>query len=491
MPGVLDRIDATHKARTAVEKKALYIPTHWSDGARVSLVSHAVTPWEEGIGNDFESYVEEAYKSNGVVFACAAARSRIFSQGRFQFQEYNSDSSGTRPGKLFGSPALDLLDRPWSGVRTSTLLAYMEVDASFAGNSFWTTVDDAGRVGRRATGEGRCLIRMRPDWVKIIAGSPEENANPWDIRTRVVAYAFSPPGNQSGPLILLPEEVVHYAPIPDPTARFRGMSWLTPVIREIEGDGAMTAHKTAFLKNGATPNLAVTLETEDPDEFKAFVESFRNTNEGAKNAYKTIFVGAGADVKAMGVDFKQLEFSNTQGKGETRIASAAGVHPTIVGLSEGLQGSSLNAGNFGAARRLLVDMTIRDLWEKAGAALETVAKPPRKLSRLVVDERDIPFLHEDAKDRADTQFIQAQAIRQLIDGGFKGDESVKAIMSADLGLLVGAHTGMLSVQLRKPGEGNDESTGDNSQANGRPPGVNGARVANANLSLNGAGPSGN
>jgi hypothetical protein len=50
----------------------------------------------------------------------------------------------------------------------------------------------------------------------------------------------------------------------------------------------------------------------------------------------------------------QLDFKATQGAGETRIAAAAGVHPVIAGLSEGLAGSSLNAGQLlvgGAARR--------------------------------------------------------------------------------------------------------------------------------------------
>jgi hypothetical protein len=30
--------------------------------------------------------------------------------------------------------------------------------------------------------------------------------------------------------------VAHWSPIPDPLANFRGMSWLTPVLREIDAD---------------------------------------------------------------------------------------------------------------------------------------------------------------------------------------------------------------------------------------------------------------
>jgi hypothetical protein len=37
--------------------------------------------------------------------------------------------------------------------------------------------------------------------------------------------------------------VAHFAPIIDPLADFRGMSWLTPILREIQADQAMTRHQ--------------------------------------------------------------------------------------------------------------------------------------------------------------------------------------------------------------------------------------------------------
>jgi hypothetical protein len=35
------------------------------------------------------------------------------------------------------------------------------------------------------------------------------------------------------------------------------MSWLTPVVREINADQAMTDYKRRFLDNSATPNLLI------------------------------------------------------------------------------------------------------------------------------------------------------------------------------------------------------------------------------------------
>ena len=45
-------------------------------------------------------------------------------------------------------------------------------------------------------------------------------------------------------------EIIHWAPLPDPEAEYRGMSWITPVIREVMGDTGMTLHPelVAFLE---------------------------------------------------------------------------------------------------------------------------------------------------------------------------------------------------------------------------------------------------
>jgi hypothetical protein len=216
-------------------------------------------------------------------------------------------------------------------------------------------------------------------------------------------------------------------------------------------DSAATAHKLAYFENGATVNMAISL---DPgiglQAFEQWIAAFEAGHKGAANAYKTLYLGAGAKPVPIGSDFQQLDFKVTQGAGETRIAAVAGVHPVIVGLSEGLQGSSLNAGNFSSARRLVADRTIRPLWRNMAGSLETVVRPPGG-SRLWYDDRDISFLREDRKDAADIEFVKAQSIRQLVDSGFEADSVIKAVEAEDMGLLVGQHSGLFSVQLQAPG----------------------------------------
>jgi hypothetical protein len=190
------------------------------------------------------------------------------------------------------------------------------------------------------------------------------------------------------------------------------------------------------------------LATEDEEKFKTFVELMDSRHKGVEHAYETLYTGAGADVTVIGADMRQLDFKITQGAGESRLAAAGGVHPAIVGLSEGLQGSSLNAGNFGAARRLVADATMRPLWRNAAGSLE-VLLPPEAGSRLWVDTRDVAFLREDAKDAAEIVEIQARTITGLVREGVEFKSAVAAVLSGNMDLL--EHTGLMSVQLQQPG----------------------------------------
>jgi phage portal protein BeeE len=406
------------------------------NGLSYGVSSGTLTQTREEIGGDFRGYIEGAYKSNGVVFACMLARLLLFSEARFQFRQLRNG----RPGDLFGNPDLERLERPWAGGTTGDLLTRMIQDADLAGNFY----------GRR-TRAG--IERLRPDWVTIVLGGPG-GWEPGDLGGGVVGYLYQPGGPQSGrdPVPLLAQEVAHFAPIPDPNAYFRGMSWLTPVIREILSDGAATTHKQKFFENGATPNMVVTLDKDvNKDAFEFFRERFDAQQAGYMNAYKTLFLGGGADIKVVGADMKQVDFKATQGHGETRIAAAAGVPPVIVGLSEGLEQATYS--NYAQARRRFADGTMRPLWRNAAASLETILDVPRD-AELWYDDRDIPFLQEDVKDEAEIQATQAGAIRQLLDAGFTAESVVSAVTAGDLRRL--EHSGLFSVQLQKPGSENPD-----------------------------------
>jgi len=227
---------------------------------------------------------------------------------------------------------------------------------------------------------------------------------------------------------------------------------VTPVLMEARADDAAMVHKDMFFRNAATPNLAIKFDpnvaVETVERFKAMVEA---DHRGFRNAYKTMYLGGGADPVVVGRDFQQLDFAAVQGKGESRLASAAGMPPSWVGFSEGLQGSALNAGNFDSARRRLADGTMQHLWRNAAASLQNIVRPPQNGVSLWFDTSDVPFLSEAAETAASVQAQQAQTIVTLVRDGFTPDSAVAAVMAGDWALLV--HTGLTSVQLQGPGQG--------------------------------------
>jgi hypothetical protein len=459
------RATAVARRQQPAGRRGFTQPPFWS-------MDHLWAPYQsslpdrEQIEHSFEGYARGAGKGDGVVFACFYARLRHYAQATFRWENLT-----TR--ELSDSPALEKLARPWPTGTTSDLLAWMEVDATFAGNSYWTWTDDAGRFGRLAVGPGRRLTRMRPDWVRIVLSSA--SGDPYALDAKIVAFAYEPRVSAVGVgapqdrmVILTPAEVAHYAPVPDPEARFRGMSWLSPVIREVSADRAAMEHKLQFFQRGATLSTIVALDKDiSVETFTEFVDRFRAEHQGANNAFGTLFVGGGADVTPVTADLSQLDYKGVTGSGETRIAAAAGVHPVIVGLSEGLAGSSLNAGNYKSARRNFADGTLTHLWTATASSLQNLFRPPGN-SRLWIDKTQIPFLAEDAADVATIQQTQANALRSLVDAGFAPDAAVEFLRSNDLGRLLENHSGLFSVQLQPPGSAEPAANG-NGSANGAAP----------------------
>jgi phage portal protein BeeE len=372
------------------------------------------------------------YKTNGIVLACAAVRQRIFSEVTFRFASMNNG----RVGRMFGTPDLGILERPWPNGTTGELAARMIYDVDTAGNFYG--VRSGGRIYRRDPSKTSL----------ILSGNPSE-----DEFVDVIGYVYQPKGKDGPTYTYGTEEMCHWSPQPDPDHPYKGMSWITPILREIRSDNSATDHKARFFANSATPNMVVKFPegVMNQDQFDRFKAKMEQEYAGSRGAGKTMYLAPGADVMVVGKDFKEMDFAETQGRDETRIASAAGVPPVIVGLKESLAGSSLNQGNFAAARRSLADGTMRPLYRSAAAALETIVPAPQDKgpSKLWYDDTQVAFFREDRADAASIQATQAQTIKAYIDAGYEPASVIAAVEAEDRSLLV--HTGLYSVQLQKPG----------------------------------------
>jgi phage portal protein BeeE len=374
-------------------------------------------------------------------FAAQMVRALVISQARFTFR--NKPSSRT-PRRTFGTTKLAILEEPAPNMTTGELLARMEWHAGLAGNAYAARRGDRVRV-------------LRPDWVAILSGSKREPDDPAGaIDSELIGYVYWNLGQHGGyqPEVLFPDDVAHWSPLPDPEQAHIGMSWITPAVREIQGDRAATEHKLKFFENGATPNMVVK-GIASPDgtrltkpQFDEIVDMIEDRHSGVANAYRTLYLTAGADATVVGSNLQQIDFKATQGTGETRIAFLSRVPAPLLGISEGLAGSSLNAGNFGMARRIFADSWVYPTLQDLCGALSTIVDVPSD-AELWFDTADMPILREDAKDAADIEQVKQSTIAGYVREGFTPESAVAAVRGQDVNLL--KHSGLVSVQLQPPG----------------------------------------
>jgi phage portal protein BeeE len=247
-------------------------------------------------------------------------------------------------------------------------------------------------------------------------------------------------------------EVAHWSPVPDPMANFRGMSWLTPVIREINADTAMTEHRDSYFRNAATPNLILKYAAQLTQQQKdAIAEQASARHGGPANAFRTMVLDSGADPMVVGSNLNDSAFASVQAAGENRIAVAGGVSAIVVGLKEGLAAATL--ANYDAAVRFTVDWTFRPNWRSACAALQKLLKVPPG-TQLWFDTSDIAALQAGEQEKASTFATDAATADGLIQSGWTPESVKTAIGARDMSLLV--HTGLYSVQLQAPGAAQPE-----------------------------------
>lgn len=388
-----------------------------------------------------------ALKTCPPAFAAQVLRAMILSQARFTFRRGRDNPRG-KSGSTYGTSALSLLERPWPSATTGDLISKMEWHAGLAGNAY---------VYRQVPlkGQSRGLPRLRvlrPDWIVQIFGSdlePDDAALALD--GELIAYVYCNGGFQKPegkPQIILPEDMAHWFPMPDPECNSMGMSWLAPAAREMQTDKAASEHKLKFFTNGATPNLVVTgLPGVDATKFKETVEMLEESHKGLANAYRTLYLSGGADAKVVGSNFSEMDFSSITGQGETRISALSRVPAIMLGLSEGLKGAALNAGNFGQVRRMFADTWVFPQLQNLAASLAPIIDVPAD-SELWFDISDMPVLREDATDLADITKTQVSSIVDLVsNGGFTADSATAAVMANDMSLLKQV-PGWISVQLQ-------------------------------------------
>lgn len=383
----------------------------------------------------FDAYVSQIHKQHGVIAAAVEARALLLSQLRFKWRSVIEADNG----KLFGNAELGILEHPNETQSRIEFLKTIEYHGSYAGAAY-------------IHNDKRTLRLLNPQWTSLVLGS---NLNPSDPAfqrdLRVVEFMYQPGGSPShGPAEFIPAaEVAVYRPEPDPQCPWRGLSWVQSILADWATDKAASTHTQAFFENGATPNLIISLDpTVTLEHAKEYARQVEEGHGAAADAYKTLVLGGGADATVVGSDLARLDLKAVQGLSETRIALRARVPAVVLGISEGMQGSSLNSGNYSQTRRLWSDGWFTPTANGLCASLEKLLKRPGA-AELSYDPAQIMFLQDDRLDEANVMQANANTLRSLLDAGFEPKSAVEALNTSDMTKL--KHSGLFSVQLQPAG----------------------------------------
>ena len=363
-----------------------------ASGAAV-LTSSYGSPDREPVLPQLAQFAQQAYGSSSPVFAASLVRMALFSEITFQWQAKDDKH-------LFGNQALAKLETPFGpGTTTQMLLSRMEQDAFLAGQAYiWD-----------APGQDR-LVRLRPDWTTIVSELVQAAGGGW--YRRKVGYWTEPPKSVTGQgdgQFYPAAEVVHWAPVPDPCADFRGMSPLTPVVRDIQGDDGMGQYKVRYLQNNATPNMIIRYAQKlQPGTVDSLRERMAARYGGPDSAGKTLILDQGADLTLAGNSLAQMDFSNVQSAGTERILAACMVPAVLVGL-EPLRGAGRG---YQESMQKLANIWARPTWRSACGALEQLLDAPAG-NRLWFDTSDIAALQDGEMERGQTVLVKAQAVLAL------------------------------------------------------------------------------
>ncbi len=397
--------------------------------AFTSMVSTWGDKSTERMAQTFTSYALFGFSSNAIVFSCAMARIETLSQAKFVFRNKLT-------GKTFTTSELDVLQNPWPNGTSADLIAKWEQHNSIAGNGF----------ARRA---GDQIIVMRPDWLDIVSVLVDEGADMSGeprFHREVVGYLYSEGGIGVGqPVFFDVSEVAHWSPLPDPMSLWRGMSWLTPVLREVNADVAMTEHRQRFFDAAATPNLMLRYQQKlTPSTLESIKERWQARYGGPAGTGATVVLDEGADLTVVGASFESMRFNEVQNAGEARICAASRVPAIVAGVQAGLDASTF--ANYKASYRSFVNGAATFLWLSLAASLSKLVNVPAD-SELILDPSGMPALRDDEQDRANAMQTTLAAASTGLTAGYESESIAAYLGTGDLSKL--KHTGLVSVQLYK------------------------------------------
>jgi HK97 family phage portal protein len=327
----------------------------------------------------YASSAQTGYGRNELVYACIRERSENLPQSvlRVYPGQHGEALEEHRLRRLLAQP------NP-----VTNEFEFFELSVTYldlAGNCYWLI--QRGRDGLPAE-----LWPLRPDLIRIL---PTQNPRVWNY-----GYVLDPSTSARGTLteiIPVPQRDIVHVKYPNPLDAYFGQPPLRAAARAVSLDNAATDFVDSLLRNDATPTTVVTTQDRVDDALVNRLRARWMARFGGRNRGGPVFLQKGMDIKAIGLNLRDLEFPDLRAYSESRICAAFDVPPILVGAKVGLDRSTFT--NYGEARKQLWEEAIFSLQRRFGDAVAAKLLPNfsgvgRSRVQLRWDNSDVLALQE-------------------------------------------------------------------------------------------------
>lgn len=287
----------------------------------------------------FERMVQEGYKQNAAVSACATTFQLTFPEPPL-VAGYEEDGRFLADYK---HPLNALLSKPNPDMGQSEFMQFAIAYCSIGGNAYlWKQ--------RSVNGKVIALWPFSDAQIRPIAGH--------DTSEGFVAYYEFHNGNSGQGIPIPKDDIIQWKWMIDPQFPWRGIGAIELCAREVDKDNEATSYIFALLKNNAVPPVVITLE-EDDDASQADIDTMGLKWVQKHGAGQPAFISHGMKVEQMGFDLNKLAADTLADIPETRIAANFHVPPSVAGLNVGVKRSDYGDT---AARKAFTEQTLMSLW---------------------------------------------------------------------------------------------------------------------------------
>jgi HK97 family phage portal protein len=275
---------------------------------------------------DYQSYVEEGYNLNAVIYSAIQYKARAVLGAPLRAYAGDPDQPEVLPPD---HELTKLLTRPNTYQTGGEFMMVNTIYFNIAGETF-VHMDRPARGGLPTA-----MRPLRPDRVKII---PDGNGG-------LRGYLYLPE-NRSwlDGVPLLPQDVMHVK-LPNPLDPLEGMghglSPISPLAQSADVDNQVTRYLKTFFERGTMTNIILKFNVPMDDvEIARVRERWGKQYGGVESWTKPGVLDDSGDVKQLGLTFDQMGFGPIDERNESRQLAPFGVPPILVGTRYGLARST-------------------------------------------------------------------------------------------------------------------------------------------------------